>query len=318
VRNDPKKAEALYGRGLAKNQKGDTAGGNVDISSAQELRPTIAQDFARLGVRQTVTSQNFAALTPKPNLQPQTPLNVISQPQRPADGKRVALVIGNGAYTSANPLPNPANDARDVAAALRNLGFEVIEGYDLDGAAMRRKIADFGGKITGATTTLLFYAGHGMQVAGKNYLVPTDARLERPSSLGIEAIDIVTILSDMESEKRINLVFLDACRDNPLSRSLARSFGASRSAAVGQGLAAVNAGIGTLITFATSPDTVALDGSGRNSPFTQALLKHIRTPQLEVRSMLTRVRADVIAMTNEKQVPWDHSSLTGEFYFVTK
>src|SRR5690606_3947825 len=100
-----------------------------------------------------------------------------------------ALVIGNGAYTNATPLPNPTNDARDVAAALRSLGFEVIDGYDLDGTGMRRTIADFGAKAAGASITLLFYAGHGMQVAGKNYLVPTDARLERPSSLGIEAID---------------------------------------------------------------------------------------------------------------------------------
>ena len=131
----------------------------------------------------------------------------------------------------------------------------------------------------------------------------------------MEAIEIGAILADMEAEKRTNLLFLDACRDNPLSRSLARSLGASRSASVGHGLAQLNAGIGTLITFATGPDTVALDGSGRNSPFTAALLKHIGTPGLEVRSMLTRVRADVLNATNEKQVPWDHSSLTGEFYF---
>jgi uncharacterized caspase-like protein len=154
-----------------------------------------------------------------------------------------------------------------------------------------------------------------MQVAGKNYLIPVDAKLERPSSLGVEAVEVGTVLSDMEAEKRINLVFLDACRDNPLSRSLARSFGPSRSAIIGQGLAQLPAGIGTLITFATSPDTVALDGSGKNSPFTSAMLKYIRTPGLEIRAMLTRVRADVIKATNERQVPWDHSSLTGDFYF---
>jgi uncharacterized caspase-like protein len=162
---------------------------------------------------------------------------------------------------------------------------------------------------------LFYYAGHGMQVAGKNYLIPIDAKLERPSSLGVEAIEVSIVLSDMEAEKRVNLVFLDACRDNPLSRSLARASGTSRSGAIGQGLAQLNAGVGTLITFATSPDTVALDGSGKNSPFTTAMLKHIRTPGLEIRSMLTRVRADVLKATNEHQIPWDHSSLTGDFYF---
>jgi len=203
-----------------------------------------------------------------------------------------------------------------MSSALRELGFKVIEGYNLNSATMRSKIAEFGAALPGAGVSLLYYAGHGMQVSGRNYLVPVDAKVERPSALGTEAIEVNTIIADMEAEKRINLVFLDACRDNPLSRNLARSMGGgSRSTAVGQGLAQVNAGIGTLITFATSPDTIALDGSGRNSPFTQAMLKYIRTPGLEIRSMLTRVRADVIRATNEQQVPWDHSSLTGDFYF---
>jgi len=160
-------------------------------------------------------------------------------------------------------------------------------------------------------TTLFFYAGHGLQVAGRNYLIPVDAKLERPSALGVEAIEVDSILADMETEKRTNL----ACRDNPLSRSLSRSFGEARSAALGRGLSPLNAGVGTLITFSTSPNTVALDGAGRNSPFTAALLKHIRTPDIEIRTMLTRVRADVVKATNERQLPWDHSSLLGEFYF---
>jgi len=229
----------------------------------------------------------------------------------------VALVIGNAAYANVGSLTNPVNDAREMSSALRELGFKVIEGYNLTSATMRSKIAEFGSALPGAGVSLLYYAGHGMQVSGKNYLVPVDARLERPSSLGVEAIEVNTVISDMEAEKRINLVFLDACRDNPLSRNLARSMGTGRSTSVGQGLAQLNAGIGTLITFATSPDTIALDGgtTGRNSPFTQAMLRYIRTPGLEVRSMLTRVRADVIRATNEQQVPWDHSSLTGDFYF---
>jgi uncharacterized caspase-like protein len=256
-------------------------------------------------------SKAVAAVTPPPAPSPSPRPVVAATPS----GPRVALVIGNGKYRAMAELPNPANDARDIADALRELGFRVIEGYDLDSAGMRAKIAEFGAAMPGAGTTLFFYAGHGIQVGGQNYLVPTDAKFERPSALDVEAVRVSTILSDMEAEKRVNLVFLDACRDNPLSRSLAQAFGATRSAAIGQGLAQVNAGIGTLITFATSPDRTALDGTGRNSPFTAALLKHIRTPDIEIRTLLTRVRADVIRETNERQIPWDHSSLTGEFYF---
>ena len=137
-------------------------------------------------------------------------------------GPRVALVIGNAAYANVGTLANPVNDAREMSSALRELGFKVIEGYNLNSASMRNKIAEFGTALPGAGVSLFYYAGHGMQVSGKNFLVPVDAKLERPSSLGVEAIEVNTVISDMEAEKRINLVFLDACRDNPLSRNLAR------------------------------------------------------------------------------------------------
>jgi uncharacterized caspase-like protein len=226
-------------------------------------------------------------------------------------GRRVALVIGNGAYRSAPPLANPINDASDIANALRKLGFEVVEGKNLDRRGMDDVIREFGRKLDGAALALFFYAGHGLQVNGKNYLVPIDAKLERPGDLVLDAVDISNILAQMEAEKRVNLIFLDACRDNPLARSLARSLG-TRSSAVGQGLASIQSAIGTMIAYATQPDNVALDGTGRNSPFTTALLKHIATPNADITTIMRRVRADVIASTNEKQVPWDHSSLTGD------
>jgi tetratricopeptide (TPR) repeat protein len=340
IRLDPSMTAAYVARGLAYEKKGDIDRAKVEFGTALNKTPG---KFATTKEALEKARERLAALDEKPVVaavadpQPQiSPGQVLSSPApaspaaagqaSPAPvslnevraierGPRVALVIGNGAYANAAALPNPANDARDMAGALRELGFKVIEGYNLDGTTMRGRISDFGAALPGAGVSLFYYAGHGMQVAGKNYLIPVDARLERPSSLGIEAIEVGTVLSDMEAEKRINLVFLDACRDNPLSRSLARSFGPSRSTAVGQGLAQLPAGIGTLITFATSPDTVALDGSGKNSPFTSAMLKYIRMPGLEIRSMLTRVCADVIKATNERQVPWDHSSLTGDFYF---
>jgi tetratricopeptide (TPR) repeat protein len=226
-------------------------------------------------------------------------------------GRRVALVIGNSKYQHATQLRNPSNDAADITQALRKLGFDAIEGRDLDRHGMEDKIREFGRKLEGADLALLFYAGHGMQVDGKNYLVPIDAKLERAGDLSLDTIEVGQILAQMEAEKRVNLVFLDACRDNPLARSFSRSLG-TRSTSVGSGLAAIQSAIGTMITYATQPDNVALDGDGRNSPFTTALLKHVATPGLEISALMKRVRADVIAATHEKQVPWDHSSLVGD------
>ena len=224
-------------------------------------------------------------------------------------------MIGNGAYQHATRLANPVNDAGDVSAALRKLGFEVVEGRDLDNRGVEDKLREFGRKLAGAKLALFFYAGHGMQVAGKNYLVPVDARLEQPGDLRLDTIDISDVLAQMEGEPRVNLVFLDACRDNPLARSFARSLG-TRSTTVGQGLAMVHSAIGTMIAYATQPDAVALDGDGRNSPFTTALLKHLGTPRLDISSVMRRVRADVIAATSQRQVPWNHSSLVGDVVLV--
>jgi tetratricopeptide (TPR) repeat protein len=327
IRLDPTATPAYVSRGLAFESKGDIDQAKFDFSTALTRTPgnfatakeAVAKARERLAALEGATGATgggpLPAITPAPRSDPG--VNLRSRPGDSSErGPRVALVIGNAAYSSVPSLTNPVNDAREMSSALRELGFNVIEGYNLTSSSMRSKIAEFGAALPGAGVSLFYYAGHGMQVSGRNYLVPVDARVERPSALGTEAIEVNTVIADMEAEKRINLVFLDACRDNPLSRNLARSMGGgSRSSAVGQGLAQVNAGIGTLITFATSPDTIALDGSGRNSPFTQAMLKYIRTPGLEIRSMLTRVRADVIRATNEQQVPWDHSSLTGDFYF---
>jgi hypothetical protein len=232
-----------------------------------------------------------------------------------AAADRVALVIGNGAYRHTSALANPGNDAADIAAALRRIGFDVVEGRDLDKRGMETKIIEFSRKLDDANLALFFYAGHGLQVSGKNYLVPVDAKVERVADLSFETIDVSQVLDQMDADKRVNLVFLDACRDNPLARSLARNLG-TRSAAVGQGLTGIRATMGTMISFATQPDHVALDGSGRNSPFTTALLKHLPTPGLDVSILMRRVRADVFQATNQKQQPWDHSSLMGDLVLV--
>ena len=224
--------------------------------------------------------------------------------------KRVALVIGNSAYKHVPALANPKNDANAIASALARLNFDVIEGTNLTRLQFEAKIREFARAIRGADIALFYYAGHGLQVNGINYLVPIDTQLLDEADLEFEALRLQTILSQMEREQRTNLIILDACRDNPLTRNLAATMGA-RSTNVGQGLAPTDTGIGTLITYSTQPGNIALDGDGANSPFTEALIRHIETPGEDIGVVMRRVRQDVIAKTSGRQVPWDNSSLVG-------
>lgn len=331
LREDPKHVLALAYRAMAFEKKGEWTKALADARRASELEPNgysrmSEQTIERVQQKLVATGTRVpapAAIVPPPPAP--APVVIAVPPSKPAPAvaavpppatstpreTRVALVIGNGKYQSATALPNPSNDAADVAAALRKLGFDVVEGRDLDKRGMEDKVREFGRKLDRASLALFFYAGHGLQVGGKNYLVPTDAKLERAGDLSFDTIDVAQVLAQMEAEPRVNLIFLDACRDNPLARTLARSLG-TRSSSVGQGLATIQSAIGTMIAYATQPDNVALDGDGRNSPFTAALLKHVATQGLEIGSLMRRVRADVIQATRSKQVPWDHSSLIGD------
>jgi formylglycine-generating enzyme required for sulfatase activity len=230
-----------------------------------------------------------------------------------AAGKRVALVIGNSAYVHTPKLANPRNDAEDMAAALKALGFIVIEGRDLDKPRMDRTVQQFAEALTGAEVGLFFYAGHGLQVNGINYLVPTDAKLPTEHALDFEMVRLDLVQRVMERATQTNVIFLDACRDNPLGRNLTRAMG-TRSAAIGKGLANVEAGIGTLISYATHPGAVAIDGDGRNSPYTAALKKRIGTPDEDLFAVLLGVRNDVLAATGGRQVPWDQHALRARLY----
>ena len=230
-----------------------------------------------------------------------------------AANERVALVIGNAAYQHVPALANPRNDAEDMAGLLRRLDFAVTEGLDLTDVAMEDRIRAFARQAKAAKVALLFYAGHGMQVGGVNYLLPVDAQLKDEADLPFEAVALDLVLRSMGTGT--NLVFLDACRDNPFARSWA---GAGRSAAVGRGLTRVAeaSASGMFIAFATDPNSIAADGEGRNSPFTAALKRHIETPGLEVNSLLTEVRKTVLESTGNVQRPWSNSSLSAAFYFV--
>jgi uncharacterized caspase-like protein len=232
---------------------------------------------------------------------------------------RVALVVGNAAYQHTSALANPGNDARDVGSALRAVGFDVTEAIDADKRAFERALRDFTEKLAKADVALLFYAGHGLQVGSENWLVPVDAKLERERDLAFEAVKLDFVLQQMEIDRqgKTTIVLLDACRDNPLAKNLARSMG-TRSTSIGRGLASPpSTGLGTFIAYATQPGAVALDGTGaRNSPFTSALLKQMSVPGRGLPATMIEVRKEVVAATSGRQVPWDHSALTREFQFV--
>jgi uncharacterized caspase-like protein len=225
--------------------------------------------------------------------------------------RRVALVIGNSGYANVAELKNPYNDAQGMSEKLEDLGFDVVTGLDLSLRDMRQTVRAFIKKLDGADLALFFYAGHGIQVNGENYLVPVDAQLSSHLDLDFEALPANLVLNAMEQSTKVNLVFLDACRNNPFTENLARSMG-TRSSAVGRGLAKIGSGVGSLVSFATQPGNVALDGDGKNSPFTSALIKHLGTPGQDITRDLVMVRRDVLEATKGQQVPWDNSSLTGE------
>jgi hypothetical protein len=232
---------------------------------------------------------------------------------RAEEGRRVALVIGQSAYQTLPRLRNPANDASDVAAALNDLGFEVIQGIDLDKSSFQAAVLRFARDLEGAETSLLFYAGHGVQIDDTNHLIPIDANITRGGDLAGETITVDRIVGLMNQFTPRALVFLDACRDNPLTNDIAAG---GQSDGFGRGLARVRAEGGTYIAFATAPGNVAYDGQGRNSPFSAALLKHVATPNIDIRLMMSDVRQDVFEATAQAQMPWENNSLIGRFYFL--
>jgi uncharacterized caspase-like protein len=218
----------------------------------------------------------------------------------------VALVIGNGAYLSA-PLKNPVNDARDMAAALQRLGFEVVLLTDANQQQMDSSIREFGLKLRQGGAGLFYYAGHGLQVGGENYLVPVNVNIQTESDVRFTCLPAGMVLGKMEDARNdVNIIILDACRNNPFARSF-------RSAE--QGLAKMDAPTGSLISYATAPGSVASDGIGRNGLFSQHLLKNMAIQGLPITEVFMRVRQNVVAETNRKQVPWEASSLIGQFYF---
>src|ERR1700733_12084616 len=229
--------------------------------------------------------------------------------------KRVAFVVGNGAYKNVAALPNPPIDAKAIAAVLRNVGFDVVEGTNLTRDTMTERLLEFGKKAQGADVAVFFYAGHGIAISGTNYLLPVDADIKSEMDVKLgAAINIDLTLDQTMSDAKVKLVFLDACRDNPFAAKI-KSNSATRSVSVQTGLAEMKSGEGTLIAFATGPGQTALDGQeGTNSPFTRALIAHITTPGVEIQQAMTEVRAQVNEETNKGQLPWGHTNLIGSVF----
>lgn len=238
-------------------------------------------------------------------------LMIISPSPSQAAGRH-ALVIGNSAYTGGAPLKNPKNDAELIAKTLTEVGFEVVTVTDADQRQMRRAMLEFSRRLRNeeGSIGLFYYAGHGVQVRGINYMVPVTADIKDEEEVRFEGVDVNDFLGTMRSSNsRLNIIILDACRNNPFARSF-------RSAS--RGLAPVQAASGTLIAYSTSPGDVAFDGNGLNSPYTLALSRFIRKRGLAVETVFKRVLAEVEDATEQKQTPWLTGAFRGEFFFSSK
>jgi hypothetical protein len=251
-----------------------------------------------------------AAQNERPIMKNFRDINLISNTAPQAQSKeRLALVIGNSNYNNVSKLNNPQNDARDVADALRRVGFEVIQMQNIDHQGMVQAVATFSERLKhNKGVGLFYYAGHGIQVSGKNYLLPVDAKINKVSDIRFEAMNLDRVLQEMAAaNNHLNIVVLDACRNNPFAGSFRQ---------VSRGLAQINAPSGTLLAYATAPGDVAADGSDRNGIYTKHLLNHLEEPGLSIESLFKKVRQGVMNETAKRQVPWESSSLLGEFSFA--
>jgi hypothetical protein len=231
----------------------------------------------------------------------------------PVSETRVALVIGNSTYKNVPLLANPVNDANDISESLKQLGFTVKTATNANFEEMRRNIIAFGREAQGSDIAIVFFAGHGMEIGGENWLIPVDAELVSDTDAESEAISLKTAMLQVTKAARLGLVILDACRNNPFAVKMQRT---ARVRSVDRGFARTEPLDNVMIAYSARDGTTAKDGSGRNSPFTSALLKHIRTPGLEVRFLFANVRDDVMAATQREQQPFVYGSLSSEKIYL--
>ena len=316
IRLNPQLPQSFQNRGLAWEAKKNLQAALSDFKQFAELAP--ADPEGTKAVNRVVT-----AMTAQPKVsQPALPPPVASPQVAPSNvpqGRKVALLIGNSAYQKVGGLQNPKNDVQLLATTLKSANFQsVVVKTDLSQQQILQALKEFSAVADGADWALLYYSGHGIEFGGVNYLVPVEANLKSDRDVDLEAVDIGKVMSAIGGAKRLRLVILDACRDNPFASQMKRTV-ASRS--VGRGLARMEPEAGTLIAYAAKHGETALDGDGANSPYAQALAKRIRqTPPLEVRRLFDIVRDDVMESTGQKQQPFSYGSVSGslDFYFAEK
>ena len=311
---DRSNASALVTRGDLFRRIGDPEKAGADFDAALNLpwkdrERRIAQETAkrRLAALGPVPQTNQPVVKPSPIIVP-----------KPINSRRVALVIGNSGYRNVPILANPQRDAAAVADVLRKIGFDTVSlMINLDRDHMSSALREFAKLAESSDWAVVYFAGHGMEVGGINYLVPTDAKIASDRDIGFEAVPLEQVLNAAERAKRLRLIILDACRDNPFANQMKRTQTiANRS--VARGLVAIEPEAGTLVVYAAKDGETASDGDGLNSPFATAFIENVQTPGLEVRRLFDFVRDDVMEATQRKQKPFSYGSISGrqDFYFV--
>ena len=336
LRIDPKMPLALNNRGWGYHVKGDYDRAIADFTRAIESDPNMALAYANRGTTYGAKGDNERALAdfrkilelpaPTPTdrqrqeiareriarlVQPPPPPKALPPSAGP---RRVALVIGNSKYAHAGPLTNPANDGRAMAGAFRRLGFtDVFEHHDLSRDKMGRALRDFGDHAEGAEWAVVFFAGHGIEVNGTSYLIPTDAELKRETHVSDEAVSLTQVQAKVDAATKLGLVILNSCRNNPF---LARMVRSSATRSLGRGLSPVEPEGNVLVVYSAKHGTTAEDGIGNHSPFTEALLAHIEEADLEINFLFRRVRDRVREKTAKRQEPFLYGTLGSEpLYF---
>jgi tetratricopeptide (TPR) repeat protein len=342
---------AVYAtRGLAYESKGDLARARTDfgkalalpsVSDAEQTKPAqetakshlAALDAAEKGAleakrKAAVEAKEQAALETSRwkdlVAEARTALEATAAPPQrvlPDPGRRIALVIGESAYASHPPLPNARRDAQAIAASLRDVGFQtVVEEYDLGRQKLETTLQNFAHQATTANWAVVYYAGHGMEMGGTNYLIPVDAKLASDRDVEFEAVSLDHLLAAAEGAKKLRLVLLDACRDNPFAGTMQRTASLRTRSIVTRGLASIEPDAGTMVVYAARAGEVAMDGAGDHSPFAQALVSNFKKPGIEIRKLVDLVRDDVMKSTNRHQLPFHYGSLPGDedFYFRWK
>jgi Tfp pilus assembly protein PilF len=314
---DPLRTDAFIGRGRTYEKMAEIDKARADY----RVVLAIPQKDKSGKSDQDEARGRLAALSDAPAAPAAAPATMVAiAPAAPVvvNDHRIALVIGNSAYENVPALPNPARDATLIADTLKRTGFESVTVLtNLRKDALITALRDFAARAESADWAVVYYAGHGMEVGGVNYLIPTDAKIAADRDIGFEAVPLEQVLNAAERAKKLRLVILDACRDNPFASQMRRTLNvASRS--VTRGLAAVEPEAGTLVVYAAKDGETAIDGDGSNSPFALAFVKNLQTPGLEVRRLFDTVRDDVMDATSRKQQPFSYGSISGrqDFYFV--